>query len=63
MYKRQVFHPAEATIEGSTVVVTSPAVPEPLAVRYGWGPAVEPNLFNAEGLPAAPFRTDGWPTW
>jgi sialate O-acetylesterase len=52
----------EAAIDGDTVVVRSPDVPEPVAVRYAWeiGPAGA-NLFNAEGLPASPFRTDDWP--
>lgn len=57
----RVFHPARAVIEGDAVVVTSPLVGRPLAVRYGWGAADEPNLFNAEGLPASSFRTDAWP--
>ena len=46
-------------IDGSTVVVSSPTVPDPVAVRFGWQAAAEPNLFNKEGLPASPFRTDG----
>jgi len=44
------------------VVVSSPAVPKPVAVRYAW--AMNPygcNLYNKEGLPAVPFRTDDWP--
>jgi sialate O-acetylesterase len=53
-----VFHPAEARIRGRTVVVTSPAVPRPAAVRYGWASVPEGNLFNQSGLPASPFRTD-----
>lgn len=52
---------AEARIEGDTVVVSSPAVPAPQAVRYGWGCCPRANLYNREGLPAAPFRTDSWP--
>ena len=46
-------------IEGDSVVVSSPAVPNPAFVRYAWAdnPAGA-NLFNSEGLPAAPFRTD-----
>lgn len=50
---------ADAKIEGDTVVVSSPQVPQPVAVRYAW--AENPlgcNLYNKEGLPAAPFRTD-----
>jgi len=52
---------ADAAIDGATVVVRSPAVPRPVAVRYAW--ANNPagcNLYNREGLPAAPFRTDRW---
>ncbi len=50
---------AEAGIEGDTVIVSSPAVPRPVHVRYAWAdnPAGA-NLFNTAGLPAAPFRTD-----
>ena len=53
---------AEATIDGGTVVVSSPAVPKPVAVRYAWANNPEGcNLYNAAGLPASPFRTDDWP--
>jgi sialate O-acetylesterase len=55
------FHPAEARIEGNTVIVTSDQVPEPREVRYGWADHPLCNLFNAEGLPASPFRTDDFP--
>lgn len=57
----RVFHPAEALIAGNQIIVTSPAVSKPKAVRYAW--ADDPgtsNLFNMNGLPAAPFRTDDW---
>ena len=54
----KVFHPAQAEIRGKTVVVSSPAVTKPLAVRYGWANVAEGNLFNHAGLPASPFRTD-----
>jgi len=52
---------ADAKIDGDTVVVWSDQVPEPVAVRYAW--AINPvcNLYNTEGLPASPFRTDDWP--
>ena len=52
---------AEATIDGETVVVKSSDVPKPVAVRYGYtmNPA-KANLYNKEGVPASPFRTDGW---
>jgi sialate O-acetylesterase len=52
------FVPARAAIEGSTVVVTSDKIHKPVAVRYGWAMVPDGNLFNREGLPAAPFRTD-----
>ena len=52
------FVPARARIEGDAVVVWSPKVPHPVAVRYAWGATPKANLFNAEGLPAGPFRTD-----
>jgi sialate O-acetylesterase len=52
------FHSSQAEIQGSKVVVTSDKVTQPVAVRYGWAMVPEGNLFNLEGLPAAPFRTD-----
>ena len=55
-----VFHWAEARIQGMQVVVTCPEVDYPLAVRYAWADNPDANLYNAEGLPAAPFRTDRW---
>ncbi len=52
---------AEARIEGDTVVVSSPEVAEPAAVRYAWAANPEGcNLYNGAGLPASPFRTDEW---
>jgi sialate O-acetylesterase len=52
---------ADARIDGDTIVVSSPDVPNPTAVRYGW--AINPvvNLYNKAGLPANPFRTDDYP--
>lgn len=56
------FHPARATIEGDTVVVSSRGVAAPAAVRYAWADAPESaNLVNGAGLPASPFRTDTRP--
>ena len=52
------FLPADAVIEGSTVIVTSGQISQPVAVRYGWAMMPDGNLFNREGLPAVPFRTD-----
>lgn len=56
-----VFRPARARIVGRTVVVSSPQVARPVAVRFGWRHSPMPNLVNAAGLPASPFRTDAWP--
>lgn len=53
----RVFYRAEAAIDGDTVVVRSPRVAEPKAVRFGWHQLAVPNLANKEGLPASPFRT------
>jgi sialate O-acetylesterase len=55
------YRKATARIEGNSLVVSHPGVPEPVAVRYGWRNAAEPNLFNLEGLPASSFSSDTWP--
>jgi len=52
---------ASARIEANGVVVWSPSVPAPLEVRYAWAENPACNLYNAAGLPAAPFRTDNFP--
>ena len=54
------FVEAKATIDGNTIVVSSDAVANPVAVRFGWHQSAEPNLVNKKGLPASPFRTDSW---
>lgn len=56
-----VWQPAEARIEGASVVVSAAGVTTPAAVRYGWAPNPKCDLVNAAGLPASPFRTDDWP--
>lgn len=56
----RVFHPATATVDKNTVTVTSEEVSAPLAVRYcfrNWG---EGTLWNSDGIPLLPFRTDAW---
>ncbi len=55
------FYWAKATIEGETVVISSDKVKDPVAVRYAWSsnPGTL-NLYNKEGLPVVPFRTDTW---
>ena len=57
----KVWHWAEAKIDGQSVVVSSENVSKPVAVRYAY--TMNPtgaNLYNKEGLPASPFRTDSW---
>ncbi|WP_163397638.1 sialate O-acetylesterase [Flavobacterium fluviatile] len=56
----QVYYPAFAKIDGKTIIVSSEKVKNPKAVRFAWKAVPEPNLFNAENLPASPFRTDDW---
>jgi sialate O-acetylesterase len=55
------FHWADAKIDGDRVVVSSPEVPAPVAVRYAWAGSPECTLYNKDGLPASPFRSDDWP--
>lgn len=52
------FVPAKAEIQGADIVVSAESVAAPKAVRYGWEFVPDVNLFNQEGLPASPFRTD-----
>ncbi|MDD2512855.1 MAG: sialate O-acetylesterase [Proteiniphilum sp.] len=56
----RIFHWAEVHTEGREVVVSSPHVPSPVAVRYAWGNNPDATLYNEAGLPASPFRTDEW---
>jgi sialate O-acetylesterase len=55
-----VFHPAKAEVDGDSLVVSSPEVAQPEAVRFAQEGKATPNLVNQAGLPASPFRTDGW---
>jgi sialate O-acetylesterase len=52
---------ADARIDGESVVVASPRVKDPVAVRYAWADNPTVNLYNSAGLPAVPFRTDDFP--
>jgi len=52
------FVPADAEIVGETIVVSSKEIPLPMAVRFAWDEAAQPNLINAAGLPAGAFRTN-----
>jgi sialate O-acetylesterase len=50
------WHPGQARIDGSRVVIVNPAVSAPTAVRYAWDDNPACNLYNGAGLPASPFR-------
>ncbi len=54
---------ADAEIKGESVIVSAKGVPAPVAVRYAWAmnPSNRNLLYNKEGIPASPFRTDDWP--
>jgi sialate O-acetylesterase len=54
------FVPAQAEIDGESIVVWADGVKEPTAVRFAWTDTAEPNLVNGAGLPASPFRTDSF---
>jgi sialate O-acetylesterase len=56
----KVFYPAAVKIEADSLLVESPDVPEPVAVRYAWTNAPTANLFSDDGLPVIPFRSDNW---
>jgi sialate O-acetylesterase len=51
------YRPANAHIDGETVVVDSKDIAQPMRVRYGWANSPDCNLFNKEGLPASPFQS------
>ena len=54
------FHWAQAKIDADHIVVSSPDVPNPVAIRYAWADNPDVNLVNGAGLPASPFRSDKW---
>lgn len=54
------FYQGNAFIDGNDIVVSSPFVEEPEAIRFAWHNIAEPNFFNNDGLPASPFKTDDW---
>ena len=57
----KVWREAKAEIKGKQVIVSSAEVAKPVAVRYAWAKFPTSTLYNKEGLPASPFRTDDWP--
>ncbi|MBI2418384.1 MAG: glycosyl hydrolase family 2, partial [Ignavibacteriales bacterium] len=56
----RVFYEAEVIIQGTTLIVSSVNVDEPVAVRYCWSNTDEATLFNKSNLPSSSFRTDNW---
>jgi len=54
------FYWADASFDGDEIIVSSPHVKFPIAVRYAWADNPVCNLYNGAGLPASPFRTDSW---
>jgi len=58
--KDRVFHRAVVVVKDKEVIVSSPLVDLPVSVRYAWEADPPATLFNREGLPAGPFRTDDW---
>jgi sialate O-acetylesterase len=56
----RAFVPAEARIDGETIVAGAPGVDEPIAVRFAWENNPSAALLNSAGLPASPFRSDEW---
>ncbi|MFD2599284.1 sialate O-acetylesterase [Sphingobacterium corticis] len=56
----QKFYPAKGTIQGNKLIVSASDVKQPVAVRFNFSEAGVSNLFNSNGLPVAPFRTDDW---
>ncbi|HEX2984808.1 MAG TPA: glycosyl hydrolase family 2, partial [Ignavibacteriales bacterium] len=56
----KVFKEADVKIDGDKLIISSPEVKEPAAVRYSWENASGASLFNGAGLPASSFRTDDW---
>ena len=56
----QKFLPANAVIKGTKIIVSTPEIASPVAVRFAWDETAMPNFCNKEKLPASPFRTDKW---
>ena len=58
--KDSVFHWATVKLEDNTVILSSDQVQSPVAIRYAWADNPKVSLYNKEGLPVVPFRTDNW---
>jgi sialate O-acetylesterase len=57
----RLFYPAEAKIDGDSIVVFNKKVKKPVAVRYAWADNPRGNIFNSDDVPLIPFRSDTWP--
>jgi sialate O-acetylesterase len=58
----KIFYYAQATIQGDKIIVQHPKGQKPASVRFAWTDSPnDANVFNSEGLPLCPFRTDNWP--
>jgi sialate O-acetylesterase len=58
--ENKIFYPARVKQEGNKILLNSPKVKNPVAVRYNWANNANASIFNTQGLPALPFRTDDW---
>ncbi len=58
--ENQIFYPARVKQDGNKILLNSPKVKSPVAVRYNWANNANASIFNTQGLPALPFRTDDW---
>ncbi len=58
--KNKVFYPAKVRQDGNKIQLSSPKVKNPVAVRYNWANNANATIYNKQGLPALPFRTDDW---
>ena len=59
-FESQIHVPAKAKIAGRTIIISSPEISKPVAVRYAWKMAPLVNLVGDKGLPASPFKTDNF---
>ena len=58
--ENRVFYPARVRQDGNKIHLSSPKVKHPVAVRYNWANNANATIYNKQGLPALPFRTDDW---
>ncbi|HVO73929.1 MAG TPA: sialate O-acetylesterase [Ignavibacteriaceae bacterium] len=56
----KIFKKAEVEVDGNKLIISSPEIEKPAAVRYAWSNTSQATLFNEAGLPASSFRTDDW---